>query len=73
MSLTERERMILHITQLTTSKSNGNLDMTIGSAVNYLLNERARSLSREEIGEILHDCEEELTSSAIVYEEHNIC
>ena len=47
--------------------------MTIGSAVNNLLNERARSLSREEIGEILHDCEEELSSSAIVYEEHNIC
>ena len=55
MSLTERERLITHIVQLSTSKSNGKLEMTLGSAINYLINNRARSLSQDEIGEILKD------------------
>lgn len=72
MSLTERERLITHIVQLSTSKSNGKLEMTLGSAINYLINNRARSLSRDEIGAILKDIEEELSISNSIYEEFNI-
>tara|TARA_Y100001951_G_C11252071_1_gene247053 strand:- start:67 stop:288 length:222 start_codon:yes stop_codon:yes gene_type:complete len=72
MSLTERERLITHIVQLSTSKSNGKLEMTLGSAINYLINNRARSLSQDEIGEILKDIEEELSISNSIYDEFKI-
>ena len=72
MSLTERERLITHIVQLSTSKSNGKLEMTLGSAINYLINNRARALSQDEIGEILKDIEEELSISNSIYDEFKI-
>lgn len=72
MSLTERERLITHIVQLSTSKSNGKLEMTLGTAINYIINNRARALSQDEIGEILKDIEEELSLSNSIYEEFHI-
>ena len=60
MSLTERERLITHIVQLSTSKSNGKLEMILGTAINYIINERCMSLTRQEIGKILKDVHEEL-------------
>lgn len=72
MSLTERERLITHIVQLSTSKSNGKLEMTLGTAINYIINNRARALSQDEIGDILKDIEEELSLSNSIYEEFHI-
>jgi len=72
LSLTERERLITHIVQLSTSKSNGKLEMTLGTAINYIINNRARALSQDEIGEILKDIEEELSLSNSIYEEFHI-
>lgn len=72
MSLTERERLITHIVQLSTSKSNGKLEMTLGTAINYIINNRARALSQDEIGQILHDIEEELSISNTIYDEFKI-
>jgi len=72
LSLTERERLITHIVQLSTSKSNGKLEMTLGTAINYIINNRARALSQDEIGDILKDIEEELSLSNSIYEEFHI-
>ena len=72
MSLTERERLIAHIVQLSTSKSNGKLEMTLGTAINYIINNRARALSQDEIGQILKDIEEELSISNSIYDEFKI-
>ena len=72
MSCTERERLIIHLTQLANSKSHHALDMQLGSSVNIIINNRCRSLTREEINEVFKDVEEELSISAVVYDEHNI-
>ena len=72
MTLTQRERLLLHVTQLSNSKSYDKLKMHLGSAINIIINNRCRSLTREEIGEVLHDCEEELVTSSSIYEEYDI-
>ena len=72
MSLTERERLILHLTQLATSKSQGNLEKSLGTSVNTIITNRCRSLSKEEVSEVFKDVEEELNFSAIVYDENKI-
>ena len=72
MSLTHRERLITHLVQLTTTKSNGKLEMILGTAINYIINERCMSLTRQEIGEILKDVHEELYLSNDIYDEYEI-
>ena len=46
--------------------------MTLGTAINYIINNRARALSQDEIGDILKDIEEELSLSNSIYEEFHI-
>ena len=70
MSLTQRERLLVHVFHL--SKSHDKLEMHLGSAINIIINNRCRSLTKEEIGEVLHDCEEELATSSSIYEEYDI-
>ena len=72
MSLTERERLILHLTQLATSKSQGNLKKSLGTSVNTIITNRCRSLSKEEVSEVFKEVEEELSISAVVYDEYKI-
>ena len=72
MSLTERERLILHLTQLATSKSQGNLEKSLGTSVNTIITNRCRSLTKEELQEVFKDVEEELTLSSMVYDEYKI-
>ena len=72
MPLTERERLILHITQLANSKSHDKLDMHLGSAVNIIMKNRCRNVTKEEFEEIRDDVFEELSFSSAVYEEYDI-
>ena len=72
MSLTERERLILHLTQLANSKSHGKLEKSLGSSVSTIISNRCRSLTKAEISEVFKDVEEELTYSAVVYDEYKI-
>ena len=72
MSLTQRERLVLHMTQLANSKSHDKLEMHLGSAINIIINKRCRSLTYEEIGRILKDVQEELNLSSTVYDEYDI-
>ena len=72
MSLTERERLILHLTQLATSKSQGNLEKSLGTSVNTIITNRCRSLTKAEVSEVFKEVEEELSISAVVYDEYSI-
>ena len=72
MSLTERERLILHLTQLATSKSQGNLEKSLGTSVNTIITNRCRSLTKLEVSEVFKEVEEELSISAVVYDEYKI-
>ena len=72
MSLTERERLILHLTQLATSKSQGNLEKSLGTSVNTIITNRCRSLTKAEVSEVFKEVEEELSISAIIYDEYSI-
>ena len=72
MSLTERERLILHLTQLANSKSHDKLDMHLGSSINIVINNRCRSLTKKELEEVFKDVEEELNLSSMVYDEYKI-
>mgnify|MGYP001170554356 CR=1 FL=1 len=72
MSLTQRERLIVHITQLANSKSHDKLDMRLGSAVKIIIENRCRSLPTEEIPEVFRDVLEELSASSLVYDEFEI-
>ena len=72
MSLTERERLILHLTQLATSKSQGNLEKSLGTSVNTIITNRCRSLTKLEVSEVFKEVEEELSISAIIYDEYSI-
>jgi len=72
MSLTQRERLVLHMTQLANSKSHDKLEMHLGSAINIIINKRCRSLTYEEIGQIIKDVQEELNLSSMVYDEYDI-
>jgi hypothetical protein len=72
MGLTERERLILHVTQLANSKSHDKLDMHLGSSINIIITNRCRSLTKAEVAEVFKDVEEELSFSAVVYDEYKI-
>jgi len=72
MTLTQRERLLLHVTQLSNSKSYDKLKMHLGSAINIIINNRCRSLTREEIEQVYKDIVEELSMSSIIYDEYEI-
>ena len=72
MPLTQRERLVLHMVQLSNSKGHDKLEMHLGSAINIIINKRCRSLTYEEIGQIIKDVQEELNLSSMVYDEYDI-
>ena len=72
MSLTERERLILHMTQLATQKTFGKLTKSLPYSINVVVKNRCRQLDQTEIDEVFKDVEEELMSASTVYEENNI-
>jgi len=47
MSLTQRERLLVHVFHL--SKSHDKLEMDLGTAINIIINNRCRSITRKEI------------------------
>ncbi len=72
MGLTERERLIMHMAQLSTSNAFGKLHRPLPQCVNIIVKNRCRQLDKQELDEILNDVEEELLLSGTLYEENNI-
>lgn len=72
MGLTERERLIMHMAQLSTCSSYGRLHRPLPQCVNIIVKNRCRQLDKQELDEILADVEEELLLSGTLYEENNI-
>ena len=70
--LLELFRAYVHITQLSTAKSNDKLEMKLSTAINLVARERFPSLSFEDWGLVLRGIAEELTKSNETYDKHNI-
>lgn len=72
MGLTERERLIMHMAQLSISSHYGQLHRTLPQCVNIIVKNRCRQLDQQQIDEVLTDIEEELLASNTVYDENNL-
>ena len=70
MSLTQRERLLVHVFYL--SKSHDKLEMDLGTAINIIINNRCGSITRKEILQTMRDCTKELSRSNSIYDEHEI-
>ena len=70
MSLTERERYILHAcTAMTVSSMEKDKPFNLKAILNAVLKDRCRHLTPEEAQEILSDIMEEVMAGSVVYEE----
>ena len=65
-------RAYIHITQLATAKSNGKLEMKLGTAINIVASGRFPHLSSEDWGLVLGGIVAELNKSSDFYDHHNI-
>lgn len=71
MTLSDRERFILHAGTLTSAKLDGSLKMTIQEALNIVLKNRCRTLSKNQhiLNELKEDIDEEVLQSETFYKE----
>ena len=66
MSLTKRERLIFHLGRLVEWDFD-NLDIEIATAVNYIINYRAKSLPREDVIDMMKSAPKEVKASDKLY------
>ena len=72
MTLSEMQRALIHLTQLSTAMSLGKLEMKLSTAINIVARERFASLSREDWKVLLKETVKELLISSPTYDKHNI-